>query len=96
MTLYAVIALKQASIEPLREAVESKYPGDYRQAGDTCWFIADDVFDIPEVSKKLGVKDQLSGTITDVLVVWAVIYWGSADPQLWAWLAQKLQQKSAK
>jgi hypothetical protein len=95
MTIFAVIALNTASIEPTRVAVESAYPGaDSTRAGETCWFVSEATLDIKAVSRKLGVRDETqgSGTLTDVLIVWSAIYWGSANPQVWLWLGQKLQQ----
>ncbi len=96
MTTFVIVALKQAMIQPLKEAVESKYPGNHKQAGDMCWLVADESSEVVEVAKKIGIKDKESGTLTDVLIVWAVLYWGSADPQIWAWLSEKMLQRSVK
>lgn len=96
MITFVLVALKQTSIQPLKEAVESKYPGNYKQAGDTCWIVADESSDVVEVAKKIGIKDKEAGTLTDVLIVWAGLYWGFADPQIWFWLSEKIQQKTAK
>jgi len=94
MNVFTVIAASQASVEPIKQAVESAYPNENFRVGDTCWLIADTEFEVAVVGKKLGIKDQTSGTLTDILIVWTIVYWGSLNPQAWAWLAQKIQQQT--
>jgi len=90
MYVYAIIATSQASVEPVKQAIESRFPSEHIRPGETCWLIADSENDVAKVSKKLGVKDQESGTLTDVLVIWTILFWGSLDPQVWAWINQKI------
>jgi hypothetical protein len=92
MNVFTIVAASQSTVEPLKQAVESGFPGEHLRVGDTCWLVAEATFEVAVIAKKLGVKDQTSGTLTDVLIIWTVLYWGSLNPQVWAWISQKIQQ----
>jgi hypothetical protein len=95
MNVYAVIATSQGSVEPIRHAVESAFVENYIAVGDMCWLVADPL-DVRGVSRKLGVGEPDAdplGTLSNVIVIWAVSYWGKADVNIWAWISQKILQQ---
>lgn len=102
MNVYAVIATSPTSAPKIAAAVQSQFPNDYIQAGDMCWLVAD-ALDVYRVSRKLGIWEPTmapelkssSNMLDDVIVIWAVSYWGRASGNVWAWIAQKVAQQTA-
>jgi hypothetical protein len=93
MNIYAVIATTQASVDPVRQAVQLAFVENNIAINDKCWLIADPL-DVRGVSRKLGVGEpDVPGHLTGVVVLWGVSYWGNADVNIWGWISQKIMQR---
>jgi hypothetical protein len=88
MALFAVIALKDASIG-VDEAVGSQIPPDksYKIESGKWVVSAEDVTTARELSTKLGLRETLTHVVISLRG-----YSGRAQPDLWEWLAAQSEK----
>jgi hypothetical protein len=87
MNVFAVIALSDSSIEPIRTAVAAQFPENYLEAGRLLWLIADSGT-AQSVSNQLGIA---TGTLGSVVVIAFSGYYGRAPVNIWEWIKSKAE-----
>jgi hypothetical protein len=86
MAVFAVLApLDNQKIGP---AIEATFPDNFFRASNGQWFVSAQGT-AKQISDRLGISD---GTNGGGIVVTVASYWGRTNPDLWPWLAARMEK----
>jgi len=85
MALFAVIAPPDNS--RIGSVIENVFEGRYQRVWNGQWFVSG-TGTSKDICDQLGISDGTNGA---AIVVRVSSYWGRANPDLWPWLASKLE-----
>jgi hypothetical protein len=91
ITIFAIVGASDP--EKLGEALNDNFAGNYIQIprGANYFVVASPQIAVTakQISDKLGITDGSNGS---AVVLNVAGYYGRTDPEIWEWLAAKLQQ----
>ena len=85
--LFAVLA--QRDFDQIGEVIQRKYPGQHYALAPGQWLVFAPGSTTQEVSNALGITGGPT-PIGAAIVIAFISYFGSADPQIWEWIAARM------
>jgi hypothetical protein len=85
--LFAVLA--QKGFDQIGEAIQQKYPGGHYALAPGQWLIFSPGSTTQEISNALGITGSPT-PVGSAIIIAFISYFGSADPQIWEWIAARM------